>query len=170
MPILSKQEQSSFLHERGIIMRLAVVRSDGSPLLAPVWFLHENGRIYFTPREHSEWFSCLKLDSRISLCIDEATLPYRKIIMEGNAELAFDIGEDAEWRDLYGRIVRRYISPEEANAYIRNTIDQPRALYSLQLLESKIKSWRMPSAGEDPSGIWHRKYYKKGSKYSKLVN
>ena len=94
MPALTQKEQTDFLEEDGILMRIGVVREDGSPLVTPIWFIYEENCILFTPRAKSEWFSCLKRDSRVSLCIDEQTLPYRKVIIEGNAELLHDLGND----------------------------------------------------------------------------
>ena len=166
MPALSNSERDAFLAERGIVMRIAVVRGDGSPLLTPIWFLHQDDAIYFTPRERSEWFSCLREDARVALCIDEQPLPYRKVIIEGVAELLFDIGQDDEWRDLYRRIAKRYVSDDAAEAYVQNTMDQPRGLYRLALTGAKLKTWRMPLADEAAEGIWHQRYYRPGSKYS----
>ena len=40
-----------FLAEPGILMRIAVTRADGSPLVTPIWFIYEDDAIYFTPRE-----------------------------------------------------------------------------------------------------------------------
>ncbi len=167
MPVLSRSERNAFLAEPGILMRVAVVRGDGSPLVTPIWFLHEPDEegdcIYFTPREKSEWFACLKHDPRVALCIDEQPLPYRKVIAEGKAELVFDTGRDDEWRDRYRRITRRYVPPEAAEAYVQNTIEQPRALYRLDLNEARVKTWRMPLEGEAQEGIWHERYYRRGT-------
>lgn len=166
MPVLSQSERDAFLAERGVVMRIAVVRSDGSPLVTPIWFVHRDDAIYFTPREHSEWFSCLRSDPRAALCIDEQALPYRKVIVEGVAELIYDIGEDDAWRDLYRAIAKRYVSDEAAEAYVQNTMDQPRGLYRLPLSGASIKTWRMPLTDEAAEGIWHQRYYRPGSKYS----
>ena len=166
MPVLSPAERDAFLAEREIVMRIAVVRSDGSPLVTPIWFLHEDDAIYFTPREQSEWFACLRRDSRAALCIDEQPLPYRKVIIEGEAELVYDIGHDDEWRDLYRRIAKRYVDEDAAEGYVQNTIDQPRGLYRILLSRARVKTWRMPLAGEPAQGIWHQRYYRPGSKYS----
>jgi hypothetical protein len=100
------------------------------------------------------------------LCIDEQSLPYRKVIVEGAAELVFDVGHDDAWRDLYGRIARRYVPEQAAEDYIRDTIDQPRGLYRVALRDAKVKSWRMPLEGEAPEGIWHHRYYARGSKFA----
>lgn len=146
-------------------MRIAVVRADGRPLVTPIWFIHEEGAIYFTPREKSEWFTCLRRDARCALCIDEQPLPYRKVLVEGSAELVHDVGADDLWRDQYRRIAGRYVPAEEAEAYVQNTINEPRGLYRLQLDQAKISTWRMPVAGEDAQGIWHQRYYQPDTKF-----
>ena len=165
MPKLTADERDAFLAEPGILMRVAVVRADGSPLVTPIWFLFEAGCIYFTPREKSEWFACLRRDPRISLCIDEQPLPYRKVIVEGVAELLFDVGVDDEWRDLYQRIAEKYVGVQGAHAYVQNTIDQPRGLFKVALDDAKVTSWRMPVESEDGMGIWHDRYYVPGTHF-----
>lgn len=164
MPRMTPAERAAFLAEPGIVMRISVVRADGSPLVTPLWFIHEDDSIYFTPRERSEWYACLKRDPRIALSIDEQPLPYRKVIVEGRAELVHDLGTDAAWRDRYERIARRYVSADAAAAYIHTTIDQPRALFRVRLAHAKVRSWRMPVGPEPGDGIWHQRYYASGSK------
>ena len=165
MPKLTAGEQSAFLREPGVLMRVAVVRDDGSPLVTPIWFIYEDDSIYFTPREKSVWFACLRRDPRVALCIDEQALPYRKVIVEGSAELVYDVGSDDAWRDQYRRIAKRYVDEEGAEAYVQNTIDQPRGLYRVALSTAKVSSWRMPVEGEDGMGIWHDRYYVPGTQF-----
>ncbi len=165
MPRLTDAERDEFLNEPGILMRVAVVRADGSPLVTPIWYLYENDAIYFTPREKSEWFACLRQDPRVALCIDEQPHPYRKVLLEGQAELVYDIGQDDVWRDQYRRIARRYVDAEAAQAYVQNTIEQPRGLFRLALAAAKVTTWRMPVADEDGMGIWHSRYYRPGTRF-----
>lgn len=166
MPKLNQTEKIEFLETPGVLMRISCVRPDGSPLVTPIWFIHHYDSICFTPREQSEWFGCLKQDPRVALCIDEQNLPYRKVIIEGAAELVHDTGEDDIWRDLYLDIARRYIPEDAAQAYVKNTMDQPRALFQVKLADSVVKSWRMPVGDEPATGIWHQRYYGEGTKYS----
>ena len=166
MPKLTSQEQTSFLETPGILMRISCVRPDGSPLVTPIWFVLHEGSICFTPRAQSEWLGCLRSDPRVAICIDEQDLPYRKVIVEGTAELVHDLGEDDAWRDLYRSIAQRYVPKDAAEAYVQNTIDQARALYRLPLDKSLLKSWRMPVKGESETGIWHQRYYASGTKFS----
>ena len=165
MPQLTMAERDAFLATPGVLMRVSVVRADGSPLVTPIWFMHETGAIYFTPREKSEWFACLRRDPRVALCIDEQPLPYRKVIVEGRAELVHDIGADALWRDQYRRIAERYVDPAGAEAYVQNTIEQPRGLFRVVLDEARVTTWRMPLEGEDGMGIWHDRYYVPGTQF-----
>lgn len=164
MPKLTAQEQQEFLSEPGVLMRIATVREDGSPLVTPIWFIYEEDTIWFTPREKSEWFACLRRDPRVALCIDEQPLPYRKVVIEAAAELVYDIGNDELWRDRYRRIAERYVPPAGAEAYIRDTIDQARGLYKVPLATAKLKCWRMPLEGESSDGIWAQHYYASGTK------
>ena len=62
--------------------------ADGAPLLAPIWFVYEEGRIWFTPRQHSEWLANIRRDPRVALCIDERVFPYRKVIVRGGENMS----------------------------------------------------------------------------------
>ena len=167
MPKLNHDEQDTFLNTPGVLMRIACVREDGSPFVTPIWFVYRDNAIWFTPRERSEWFTCLRRDDRVSLCIDEEAHPYRKVLADGRAELVHDSGEDDAWRDLYRDIARRYVPPDAAEAYVQNTIDQPRGLYCLALARASVKTWRMPLKGEPEQGIWHDRYYGEGTFYKR---
>ncbi len=165
MPYMTPAEQDAFLDTREVLMRIACVRPDGSPLVTPIWFIHRDGAVWFTPRAESEWFGCLRRDPRVSLCIDEAAQPYRKVVIDGTAELVHDVGEDDLWRNLYRQIARRYVDDEGAEAYIQGTIEQPRGLYRVALWDAKVRNWRMPVPGEPVRGIWHDRYYLPGTTY-----
>jgi PPOX class probable F420-dependent enzyme len=164
MPKLTDAERDAFLTEPSVILHLATLREDGSPAVIPIWFIYEEGAIWFTPRAQSEWLRDLRRDPRVALSIDEQPLPYRKVVIEGRAELAFDLGKDDQWRERYRRIARRYITPEAAEDYVQNTIDQERALFRVPLAGSTVRTWRMPVGDEPGHGIWARRYYAPGTK------
>lgn len=159
MPKMSLAERVEFLDERRVVMRIALTRADGGPFVTPLWFLYEDGAIHFTPRERSEWFGMLRRDPRVALCIDEQPLPYRKVIIEGQAELLHDIGEDDRWRDLYLRMATRYVPARDAQAYIDNTMNERRGLFRVVLADAKVRTWRLPVGDEPGEGIWHQRYY-----------
>jgi PPOX class probable F420-dependent enzyme len=164
MPLMTSPEQAEFLDSPGVLARIGTVRADGRPLVTPIWFLHQDGAIWFTPREKSEWLANLRRDPRVCLDIDEQALPYRKVIVEGEAELVHDLGEDDRWRDRYRRIARRYGPEGMVEEYIQETIDQPRALMCVRLDRARVRSWRMPLEGEAYEGMWHRRYFRPESK------
>ncbi|HJP40342.1 MAG TPA: pyridoxamine 5'-phosphate oxidase family protein [Dehalococcoidia bacterium] len=166
MPQLSPSEQEEFLGTPGVLMRIATVDAKGHPHVTPIWYLHEEGRIWFTPRQESAWLGHVRTYPRVALTIDEEAGPYRKVIVEGDAKIVCDLGEDDTWRDRYRRIALRYVDVRGADVYIRNTIDQPRALLSVALASASVRTWRMPREGEPRTGIWHRRYYVGGSKYA----
>lgn len=79
----------------------------------------------------------------------------------GVAEVLHPPGDDDAWRDLYRVIAKRYVPAEWADNYVDTTSDQPRALCAVRLdaPTTRVQTWRMPVAGEDPKGIWHPRYY-----------
>ena len=154
MPKMSHDETIAFLEEPGHLLRLGTMDADGLPRVAPIWF---------TPRAESVFLHNIRRDPRVGLSIDEEPLPYRKLTVQGSAEITNETGDDDAWRDLYRAIARRYVPVEAAEAYIEDTIDQPRALCAVDLATSKTSSWRMPAEGEPGTGIWARRYYVPGS-------
>jgi hypothetical protein len=161
MPGLSRDEVESFLSEPGHMLRLATLDADGMPRNVPIWYVYDEGMIKFTPRARSVFLDNLLRDPRCAMTIDEDPLPYRKVALQGNCQLLYPTGQDDAWRGLYRTIAKRYIDDEAADAYVENTIDQPRALLGLPVFGEGIKrvTWRMPVGDEDPTGIWHRRYY-----------
>ncbi len=171
MPKLTDTEAATFLAEPGHLLRVATVDADGMPRNVPIWYILHDDRIVFTPRVHSVFLANLLRDPRVGLTIDEEALPYRKVTVQGISELLYAPGADDEWRDLYRSIAKRYVTEEGAESYVRNTIDQPRALLGVSLhAASKVLSWRMPVAGENPTGIWARRYFLDGTHMAELAD
>lgn len=163
MPKMSSAEREELLTQSGQLCRIATVTPIGAPQVTPIWFLYEDGTVFVTPRAESSWLGNLRREPRVAIAVDEEPSPYRKITIEGTAEIRYEVGFDDDWRDLYRRIAQKYTSPEGAEAYIQRTIDQPRALIAVKLGDALVKTWRMPVGQEDGTGIWHRRYYKDGS-------
>jgi len=170
MPKLTDEEITAFLDEPGHLVRIGTVDADGAPRVVPTWFLHDAGRILFTPRGTSVFLDNLRRDPRVALSIDEEPLPYRKVTVQGEARLLHDVGDDDVWRDTYRRIACRYVPDEAADAYIEDTIDQPRALLAVPLADSKVSTWRMPVEEERQTGIWARRYYLDGTRMAQLAD
>jgi nitroimidazol reductase NimA-like FMN-containing flavoprotein (pyridoxamine 5'-phosphate oxidase superfamily) len=170
MPTLTPTELDDFLARPGLLVRIGTVDEDGMPRVVPTWFIHRDGAILFTPRAASVFLANLRRDDRVGLSIDEEPLPYRKLTVQGRARFVHDLGEDDEWRDLYRQIAYRYVPTEQADEYVDNTIDQPRALIAVDLADARVSTWRMPVDEEDPTGIWHRRYYGDGTIMANLAD
>lgn len=174
MPKLNYEEMSTFLDERGHLLRVATVDEDGMPRLAPVWFVVEGGEtdgaeILFTPRSQSVFLANLRRDGRLALSIDEDALPYRKVSVQGVAKVRHEVGNDDAWRDTYRSIVERYLDVEGASRYLAATADQERALLAVPLTGAKVTSWRMPVGDESATGIWAARYYGEGTSMADRV-
>jgi nitroimidazol reductase NimA-like FMN-containing flavoprotein (pyridoxamine 5'-phosphate oxidase superfamily) len=165
MPKLSTQEQAEFLATPGILMRIAVVDASGGPTVTPIWFLHQDGDILFTPRLKSAWYKRIQSDARVALCIDEDRLPYRKVLVEGEATLLHAPGEDDAWRSQYLAMAAKYVGDDGARQYVENTINEPRALLKVSLESAKVSTWRMPVEGEPQLGIWASRYYQPATRF-----
>src|SRR6187455_2555898 len=133
MPKLTPDEVTAFLDEPGHLLRIGTVDADGYPSVLPIWFIRQGDEILFTPRGPSVFLANIRRDPRIGLSIDEDPLPYRKVTIQGTARIVHDVGADDEWRDLYRAIAKRYVPAEAADAYVDDTIDQPRALIGVPL-------------------------------------
>lgn len=169
MPKLSQKEMQEFLQERGHLARIATLRPDRAPTVVPVWFVFENGKILITPRKHSAFYANIKRDPRVAITIDEPAGIYRKVLVEGPAEILFEPGHDDRWRDIYRRITCRYVDEQSADYYLTETLDQPRALIGVDLSKAQLTTWRMPKEGEPYTGIWHRRYYDAGTKMAQTA-
>lgn len=161
MPALSRHDVDAFLAEPGHLARIGTTDADGMPRVLPLWFIVHEGAICFTPRQPAMIWQNLIRDPRVGISIDEEASPYRKVVLQGVAEVLHPPGDDEAWRDLYRAIASRYTPTEWANAYVDGTSDQPRALCAVRLdaPTTRLQTWRMPVRGEDPKGIWHPRYY-----------
>jgi len=166
VPRLSTDEVFSFLAEPNHLARIGTVDAGGMPRVLPLWFIMDGDLLCFTPREPAMIWQNMLRDPRIGISIDEDELPYRKVTIQGHVQVVYQPGRDRLWQHLYRAIATRYISAETASAYVDSTDDQPRALCAVDLTAptTHLSTWRMPTADEDPRGIWHDRYYRPGSK------
>ena len=168
MPKLTHDEMSAFLDERGHLARIATVDTDGLPRVLPLWFIMNGRQLLFTPRSPAIIWKNIVRDPRIGVCIDEEAAPWRKVTVQGVVQVVHEPGEDDKWREMYRRIAKRYVADDAADGYVDGTDDQPRALCAVDLDApmTRLVTWRMPVAGEDPRGIWAKRYYLPGTKWS----
>jgi len=59
VPKLTTKERDIFLNEREILMRIAVTREDGSPLVTPIWYLYQKDAIFLLLEKNQSGFLAL---------------------------------------------------------------------------------------------------------------
>jgi PPOX class probable F420-dependent enzyme len=94
--------------------KLATVRSDGSPHVAPIWFAVDDDEIVFTTGADTVKGRALRRDGRVALCVDDERPPFSFVIVEGTVTFVDDNAELRRWAAILGG---RYMGAERAEAY-----------------------------------------------------
>ncbi|KAA6212602.1 PPOX class F420-dependent oxidoreductase [Streptomyces albofaciens JCM 4342] len=111
---MSKDEWQGFLSEGTRTGKLSTVRADGSPHIAPVWFLLDGDDLVFNTGADTVKGRNLARDGRVALCVDDDRPPFGFVIVEGRAETSDDLPEVRAWAT---RIAARYMGQERAEEY-----------------------------------------------------
>lgn len=114
MRAMRPEEARAFLLERPRTAKLATVRADGRPHLAPVWFDLDGEELVFTTWHTTVKAANLRRDPRVSLCVDDEAPPFAFVLVEGTAALSEDLDELRHWAT---RIAGRYMGQEQAEAF-----------------------------------------------------
>ncbi|MGA5898926.1 PPOX class F420-dependent oxidoreductase [Streptomyces venetus] len=100
--------------------KLSTVRADGSPHVAPIWFLLDGDEVVFNTGERSVKGRNLARDGRVALCVDDDRPPYSFVVLRGRARLVKDLDEVRHWAT---RIAARYMGEERAEEFgARNAV------------------------------------------------
>ncbi|MDF9811303.1 PPOX class probable F420-dependent enzyme [Streptomyces sp. SPB162] len=94
--------------------KLATVRADGRPHLAPVWFLLDGDDVVFNTGKETVKGRNLARDGRVSLCVDDDRPPFSFVVIEGKARISEDLPQVRDWAT---RIAHRYMGAEQADAF-----------------------------------------------------
>src|SRR5690606_21046966 len=112
---MSREEIVRFLREGTRTGKLAVVQSDGSPVVVPVWFdVDADGSLVFTSGERTLKARAMRREPRVSLCVDFEAPPYDYVRVDGTAELLDDAGLPRHWAERLGG---RYMGEERAGEF-----------------------------------------------------
>ncbi|MFI0819393.1 PPOX class F420-dependent oxidoreductase [Streptomyces sp. NPDC021098] len=111
---MSKDQWQKFLSEGTRTGKLATVRADGSPHLAPIWFLLDGDDLVFNTGQDTVKGRNLAREPRVSLCVDDDRPPFSFVTVRGRAELSDDLGEVREWAT---RIAARYMGDDRAEQF-----------------------------------------------------
>jgi PPOX class probable F420-dependent enzyme len=90
---------------------LGYLAADGRPLVAPVWFIVDDGELVFNTGRETAKGRALARDSRVVICVDDPHPPYSFVQVQGIATLR-DGAEDL--LDVATRIGGRYMGAHRA--------------------------------------------------------
>ena len=102
--------------------KLAVVRADGSPHVAPVWVDLDGDSIVFMTSADTIKGKAILRDPRVSLCFDDEAPPFSFVTIAGVATTSTEPAELVTWAT---RIGGRYMGTERAEEYGRRNAVPP---------------------------------------------
>jgi PPOX class probable F420-dependent enzyme len=114
MASISDPEISEFLSAGTRTGKLAFTSADGRPLVAPVWFIVEDGCLVFNTGTDTAKGRAIARDPRITMCVDLEVLPYAFVQVQGEAEVSEDPSELVRTATA---IAARYVDDERAEAF-----------------------------------------------------
>ncbi|MFD4985523.1 PPOX class F420-dependent oxidoreductase [Streptomyces sp. NPDC058374] len=101
----------AFVSEGTRTAKVSTVRADGSPHIAPVWFVLDGGDVVLTTGAATVKGRNLARDGRVALCVDDERPPYSFAVLQGRARLSEDPAELLHWAT---RIAARYVGEDRA--------------------------------------------------------
>ncbi len=118
---MTEPEVRSFLSHGTRTGKLATVRTDGRPHVAPIWFVVDGGELVFTTWHSSAKAKNLDRNGRAALAVDLEEPPYAFVLVEGPVTISED---PDELRHYATRIGHRYMGVDQAEAFgRRNAVD-----------------------------------------------
>ena len=116
MQEMTDDERRAFLLHGTRTAKVATVRPDGRPHIAPVWFVLDGDTVIFTTGADTVKGRAVRRDPRVSLLVDDETPPFAYVLVEGTAEVSEDADDLLRWATLIGA---RYMGSDRGEAFGR---------------------------------------------------
>jgi PPOX class probable F420-dependent enzyme len=115
---MTKHEREQFLADLHVGV-VGIERSDGPPLVVPVWYMYEpGGELWFVMDNHSVKGRLLQKSMRVSFCVQSESLPYKYVSVEGTATIS-----PAD-KELHTRpLAHRYLGMKGGDKYVEGDDD-----------------------------------------------
>ncbi len=122
MTRLTTAECREFLAHGSRTAKLATVRKDGRPHVAPVWFVLDRDDVVFMTHESSLKGKILQRDPRVMISVDDEAFPYGFVRVEGVANV--DRPTQADLLLWSRRIAARYVPSDYVDSTAeRNSVE-----------------------------------------------
>ena len=102
--------------ERPLDAAFVSLRPDGSPEIAPVWFIWRDGAVVVSTSAETRRWANLQRDPRCSILIDDMAND-RYVAVYGRAELI-----RGDVRELTRDVVAKYIEADRVERYLNDTV------------------------------------------------
>jgi PPOX class probable F420-dependent enzyme len=117
---MTREEWLAFATHGTRTGKLATVRANGAPHVAPVWFLidttGDGDRLVFNTGADTLKGKALRRDPRFALCVDSEEPPFSFVTFHAEAEISEDPELMLEWAT---RIGARYMGAEQGERFGR---------------------------------------------------
>ncbi|GAA0630117.1 PPOX class F420-dependent oxidoreductase [Streptomyces thermocarboxydovorans] len=111
---MTDEEWRAFVSHGTRTGKLCTVRADGSPHVAPIWFLLDGDELVFNTGARTVKGRNLARDGRVALCVDDERPPFAYVILHGRARFVDDPVELRRWA---ARIGGRYMGEDRAEEF-----------------------------------------------------
>ncbi|MBC9717475.1 PPOX class F420-dependent oxidoreductase [Streptomyces sp. TRM66268-LWL] len=111
---MTEEQWRAFVSQGTRTGKLSTVRADGSPHIAPVWFLLDGDDLVFNTGKETVKGRNLARDGRVALCVDDDRPPFAFAVIQGEARISEDLEEVRHWAT---RIAARYMGEDRAEEY-----------------------------------------------------
>lgn len=111
---MTDEQWRAFVSQGTRTGKLSTVRADGSPHIAPIWFLLDGDDLVFNTGKGTVKGRNLARDGRVALCVDDDEPPFAFVVLQGRAELSEDLEQVRHWAS---RIGGRYMGEDRAEEF-----------------------------------------------------
>ncbi|MFH8573576.1 PPOX class F420-dependent oxidoreductase [Streptomyces sp. NPDC017993] len=111
---MTKAEWHAFVSEGTRTGKVSTVQADGSPHIAPVWFVMDGDELVFNTGKETVKGRNLARDHRVAVCVDDERPPFSFVVLHGRAEISEDPTALRHWAT---RIAARYMGEERAEEF-----------------------------------------------------
>lgn len=138
MATLTTEEVEQFLAQPRTA-QLVTIRPNGTPHVAPVWFLWDEGRVLVMADSGAVKIRNIRRNPAVALCVCTPDHPYEFVTVEGQAS------EQAEGlEDMVRRTCVHYEGPERGAEFATQLLGEER-LSLIEISPDRFLSWREDS-------------------------
>ncbi len=122
MEKMTQPEWHDFLLAGSRTGKLATVRPDGRPHVAPIWFTLDKDDFIFMTMSDTVKAKNLRANPQAAISVDEEVFPFAFVLIEGSARI--EALSPSELLPFATRIARRYVGEDRAESFgLRNAAE-----------------------------------------------